>query len=405
MEFEKLDDGRITCPFDHHSKEFAENYLSILDELRVQSPLVWSDLYGGFWVATGYSTVRKLMVNSSAVTVDHGPNHQGGIFIPARPNAENRPLFVPGEVEGQEHDKYRLALNSHFSKARVAERAPMIERHVDAAIDRIIDLGEFDVVGDFIGPILAGVACEILGLEVDNPKQFFRDITHVVDFEERDGLGEVVSTFRYAWDTVVNTIAERRVNPRDDVISALTQWEAVHFTDEQIQMMVLNVILGAGDTTSAMMGQAMMYLHQHRDVCDHLASHPEDVRAAVEEFLRLFAVAMGPARTMTQDVEIEGVILKKGDRLLPSLPGANHDPEQFPEPYSINLERGSGRHLAMGVGTHFCLGSHLAKAISERAIQKFLKNIPTFTVDIDSAVSNPDKSSLNGWERIPARVG
>jgi cytochrome P450 len=167
-------------------------------------------------------------------------------------------------------------------------------------------------------------------------------------------------------------------------------------------MMTLNVVLGSADTTSALLGQVIMYLYRHPDVRQRLRQNPGLIRPAVEEFLRLFAVTMGAGRTVTQDVDVEGVTLKAGDRILLSYVAANHDPAQYPDPYSFDLERGSKRHLAMGVGTHFCLGSHLAKAISETALDGFLERVHDIQVDLGSAESNEDKNALNQWVRIPA---
>jgi cytochrome P450 len=404
VEFEKHADGRITCPFDHHSTEYAKNFFAILDEVRSTSPLVWSDLYGGFWIATGHDLVRSLTVMSSAMSVAHGPDRNGGISIPVRPGTKTRPLFVPGEAEGEEHDNYRLALNPHFSKQRVTEIQPMIQRHVDAAIDRVLAAGSFDVVRDFVAPILSGIACEHLGLEVDDPPAFFRSLALMVSYfgESNSQFDAVANSFQASWQTVISTVADRRVHPRDDVISYLTQWEKPRFTDEQVQMMTLNVVLGSADTTSALLGQVIMYLYRHPDVRQRLRQNPGLIRPAVEEFLRLFAVTMGAGRTVTQDVDVEGVTLKAGDRILLSYVAANHDPAQYPDPYSFDLERGSKRHLAMGVGTHFCLGSHLAKAISETALDGFLERVHDIQVDLGSAESNEDKNALNQWVRIPA---
>jgi cytochrome P450 len=403
VEFEKLEDGRIKCPFDHHSVEYAKNYFAILDELRSESPLVWSDLYGGFWIATGHDLVRRLAVNSAAMSVAHGPDRKGGISIPVRPGTATRPLFVPGEAEGEEHDNYRLALNTHFSKQRVSEMQPVIQRHVDAATGRILAAPGFDVVQDYIAPILSGIACEHLGLEVEDPPKFFRSLALMVSYfgASDDKFDAVANSFRESWQTVVATVAERREHPRDDVISHLAQWGTPRFTDEEIQMMTLNVVLGSADTTSSLLGQSIMYLYDHPDVSQLLRANPDLIRPAVEEFLRLFAVTMGAARTVTQDLEVEGVTLKTGDRILLSYPAANHDPAQYPDPYTFDLDRGSKRHLAMAVGPHFCLGTHLAKAISETVLRTFLDRVHDFQVDIASAQTNEDKNALNQWVRIP----
>lgn len=403
MKFETMADGRVRCPFDHHSPEFAASFFDIFDEMRQKSPLAWSDFYGGFWIATGHDVVRRLTVNSAAVSVAPGPEFKGGIIIPPDATTKVRPRFVPGEAEGPDHDRYRLALNPHFSKQRVVDMSDVIERHVGEAIKRITDLGAFDVISDFIFPILSGVACEHLGLEAEDESRFFHACAKIVSaFGDGAALTDIQTEFGAAWAIITTTVAARRAEPRDDVISYLVAWNDHEFTDREVQMMTLNVILGAAETTSAMIGQAVMFLAEHEDVRTQLAENPDLVRPAVEEFLRLFAVAMGPCRTMTQEVEIEGVTLRVGDRIMMAFPAANHDPEQYPNPYNFDLTRGSRRHLAMGVGTHFCLGSHLAKAISEESLKQLLQQAPNFRVDAANAHSNADKSASNGWETIPA---
>jgi cytochrome P450 len=280
----------------------------------------------------------------------------------------------------------------------------MIQRHVDDAVSRILATPYFDVVGDFIGPILSGVSCEHLGLEVDDPPQFFRSLALMVSYSgERDATYEAIaSAFQASWQTVVDTVADRRARPRGDVISHLTRWEKPRFTDEQIQMMTLNIVLGSADTTSSLLGQVLMYLYEHPDVRERLRDNPDLIRPAIEEFLRLFAVGMGAGRTVIKDLEVEGVTLKAGDRVWLSQAAANKDPKQYPDPYTFDLGRAGKRHLSMGVGTHFCLGAHLAKAISETVLSVFLNRVHEFTVDIASAESNEDKNSLNRWVRIPA---
>jgi cytochrome P450 len=106
----------------------------------------------------------------------------GGISVPPLPGAKLRPLFVPGEAEGVDHDNYRLALNPFFSKLRVAEMRPLIEKNVERSIDNIMAMGEFDIINDYVGPLLAPIACEHLGIEVPKPRQFFMDLFGIVSY-------------------------------------------------------------------------------------------------------------------------------------------------------------------------------------------------------------------------------
>jgi cytochrome P450 len=395
--------GAVTCPFDHHTADYAENFREILDDLRATAPLIWTEAHGGYWVATTYDMVRRLAIDSDAFTVARAPGRVGGIFIPAPPGAETRPRFVPGEADGEEHDHYRLALNPDFSKQRVAEMTPLIERHVDQAIDRIVANGSFDVAHDLVAPILAGIACEHMGMEVDEPARFFDSLVHMVDTGSH-GEDEVQSEFDRSWEYIVQVVNDRRAEPRDDVISHLIAWDPP-FTDDQIHMMILNVSLGANDTTKSLLAQALIYIDQHPDLRARFIEHPEEIRPAIDEFLRLTPVAMGPCRTATRDVEIDGVTIREGDRLMLSFPSANYDPHKYPHPREFDLERGSAQHLAMGVGTHFCLGAWLAKSISAITMRQLLKRCPNFSIDHEAVEIGPNRSSLTVLQRTPAVVG
>jgi cytochrome P450 len=406
MEIEQRADGRLACPFDHHSPEYAERYADVLDELREKTPVAWSDNYGGFWIVTPHHLVRKLAMDSTNFVIAQGKDMKGGILIPPSPGSERRARFVPGEADGQEHDNYRMALNPMFSRQKVAELAPMIERHVNQTIDRILAQGEFDVIEELVGPILAGVACEHLGLEVEHPRAFFKRLFHLVSYTEATtaALTDVADQFNEAWAFLVRVVAERRANPRADVISHLTQWTDPVFTDEEVQSMTFNVILGAADTTGTLVSQAVLYMDQHPEVRALLSARPELIPAAIDEFLRLISPAMNVARTVVSDVEVEGVTLKAGDRILLSWYAANHDPARYPNPYAFDLERGATQHLGLGVGEHFCLGAWLAKAIAAAILRELLRRVPNYRIDIERAKKPIERSVLNKWETMPART-
>lgn len=405
MDFETRPDGRIACPFDHHSADYAENFRDIYDELRARSPLVWSDLHGGFWIASDYALVRELLMDPDTFTVDPGPERTGGIMIPAPPGSKHRALFVPGEADGPEHDKYRLALMPYFSKHQITTLDDLILRHVDATVDRLLTMDAFDVVSDLAIRVMYGVACEYLGLEVENPETFIKAIAHMVGTHSDDEFAAIDEQFRPSWQYLIDVIKDRRIRPGPGVISHLAQSKDPVFSDEEVQMMTLNVILGASDTTVSLLSQAVIHLSRDRALADRLRAEPELIPAAVEEFLRLYAVGMGNARTVTRDVEIAGVTMKKGDRVLPAVVSANHDPAKYPNPRAFDLDRGATHHLATGMGTHFCLGAWLAKSVSNHTLREFLTRVPDFKVDEDRVIHAANISILNYYELIPATTG
>jgi cytochrome P450 len=398
-------DGRINCPFDHHAPDYGENFRRILNDLRDVAPIVWTESYGGFWIATAYATVRRIAIDSETFTVAPGPDRTGGLRIPAPPGLKIRPLFVPGETDGEEHDRYRLALNPHFSKARVAEMMPMINARVAQVIDRVIELDEFDVVGDLIVPILSGVACEHLGIDVEDPPTMFRDLHRMVSMtpSSPEEFDRIRASFESSWGRLVEIVEARRAEPRNDVISHLVE-HPESFTDEEVEMMTLNVILGALHTTSSLLAQIIIHLDLDPELRKRLRDHPDLIPAAIEEFLRLKAVTITLARTATRDVDIDGVSIKKGDRILMSFAAANHDPAKYPHPESFDLRRGAAQHLGLGVGSHFCLGAWLAKAMAASVVRQLLDRTDRIAVDHQRIVVSPEVSNAYSLEQVPARA-
>jgi cytochrome P450 len=407
MEFSS-DGAKVSCTFDHHSPEFATHYRVMLDELRTAAPLVWSEAYGGFWIATRHDVVRRLANDAVSLTVDPGPERTGGLRIPTPPGMKTRPFLAPGEIDGGEHDAYRLALNPHFSRQRMNGLAPMIQRHVDSVVDDIIEKGRFDVIDDVASPILSLVTCEHLGLEVDDPPGLFDAMMDMISYVPRadstiaESFDAVEANFGRHWQLVLDTIAARTDEPKDDVISHLLQWDKPRFSPEQVQMMALNVILGASHTTKSLIGQAVAYLAEHPEERQHLAANPQLMRSAVNEFLRLFTVAVGLCRTATKDIEVGDVTIKAGDRLLLAYAAANHDPNKYPHPEVFDLDRGSAQHLALGVGSHFCLGAWMANAIASATLQTLVTRVPYLVVETARVVTAHDKSTHNAYESMPA---
>ncbi len=401
----EIADERITCPFDHNDPNFRHDFRSTFAELRATAPIVWSESHGGYWVASTYDVVREIARDSETFTVAPGPDRTGGLRIPTSPGLKTRPLFVPGETDGEEHDDYRLALNPHFSRARVAELQPLIDRHVGAAFDRVLASGApVDVVRELVEPILSGVASEHLGLELDDPPTFFRTMHRMISTSGGADFEHTKRTFESSWSVLEGVVGDRRSDPRDDVISALLANEAPAFTDEQVEMMVLNVILGAFHTTSSLMTQVLIHLEDDVELRELLRSNPDDVPKAIDEFLRLKAVAIAIARTATRDIEIGGVHIAQGDRVLIALASANHDPDRYADPTTFDLVRGSRQHLGMGVGTHFCLGAWLATSMIAPTVRTMLDRIDHFHFDLDRLELAPEISTAFAIEHAPATV-
>jgi hypothetical protein len=139
-------DGRKVCPFDHHSPEYAARYREMYKEMRGAGSILWSDSYGGFWIATDYETIRNVLIDTETFTIEILHDNSGGPLIPT-PEEVLEMGSTPGLFwffDGQRHQTARAALNPHFSEGRVAAMADMIRSHVDCVLDRVLPRGEFD---------------------------------------------------------------------------------------------------------------------------------------------------------------------------------------------------------------------------------------------------------------------
>jgi cytochrome P450 len=400
MELTHGPDGRpVVCPYDHNAPDFATYFDAVTAELVEKAPLVWSEASGGFWLATSYEVVRKLWLDEEHLFI--GPNGRDVPWLPAGQALR----FVPGEADDEAHDNYRLALNAMFTKEVVDGLLPEIEARIAGALDVLLAQDEFDAINDYAQPIVNGIVCEHLGLAVDDPVAFNKAISEGFRYAGNGSFPSdgVEKRFKAAWGHIVEVVNERRVNPKHDVISLLVQWQDPVLTDDEIQRMTMNVILGAADTVSKLIAQVILYLGQHHDVRDYLVAHPDRIEGAFDEFLRLAMLTMHTGRTARTDFEVAGVKVKAGDRVLLSRWGANHDPTKFPDPYTLHLERNARQHLAFGVGSHSCLGKWFAKAITTSALRELLARAPNYQVDLEHAIVREEVVGPGRWQTMPVR--
>lgn len=387
-----------TCPFNHRTAEFKRDYIGAFDRLREMGALVWSTEFGGFWVVTKHETGRRMLTEMSEWLVV-----QDGLLVPPSPGVERRPRFVPGEADGEEHDRYRAALNPFFAKRRVEDMVATIDEHVERAYQRVMELGDFDVAKDLAAPITHAVVIDKLGLSVPDVPAFYRDCFAMVGDQAPEDTDTYAERFEAAWPYIIEAVSDRRREPKDDLISELVTHEAV-FTDDEVQLMTLNVILGGADTVTTLITHSLVRLQREDDLRQTLINDPSIIERSMDEFIRMADVSMGTARVATKDLEVDGVTIRAGDRILMAYPAMNHDPEKFSDPNVFSLERGGRGQLGMSIGTHHCLGAWLAKKITSKVIEMVLTRLPELVIHEDRIqYSDPNLSPIR-FERAPASI-
>jgi cytochrome P450 len=391
--------------FDHHSLEHATDPAGSYRALRESPGLAHSDLYGGFYVLSRYDDVvaaaRDRLTFSSARDQGQPGGEGGGLVIPPNPTTHMSLI----EMDPPEWRRVRTAVNPWLSPAAVEESfLPAIRDLATAFIDSFIEDGRADLVLDLANPIPSIITLDFIGFGHEDWEKFGRPIHALAHIPKdkpeyemvRDGLTWIMGQVR-------ELIARRRREPAHDLVSYLVSYDAEDhpFTDDEITELLMIVIAGGIDTTTALMANTFSYLSDSPEDRRRLIENPALMDSALEEFLRIFAPVQATARTVTRETSVAGCPLHKGDRVLLSWSSANRDADQFDAPDEIRLDREQNRHCGFGMGIHRCVGSNLGRAQFKIIVGEVLRRLPDYRVVREGAEQYERVGEVNGWVTLP----
>src|ERR1700741_4220882 len=393
--------------FDHHSDEFNLNELDINADLRRKCPVAWNQNYGGFWFLSSYDAVSQTARDDNTFSHRYEPNAEDGVDYQGEmgvPRPEGQPALGIGEVDGDYHLALRHALAPFFSPGAVEKMRPFMEQSAHWFLDQRITDGHMDLVLDYASPVPAILTMKLMGLPYDN-WHLYANLFHTVMAVPQDG-DEYTSAIAKVPDMmqeVLEFAAARRAEARQDLTSFLIQFEfyGQRLTDEQLLNILWNLIAGGVDTTTSQTALTLLHLGTHAVLRQQLIERPELYRTATDEFLRFFSVNQQLSRTVTRDVVLGGQRLRRNDRVIVSWLAANHDGQEFERPYEIVLDRSPNRHVAFGLGPHRCIGSHLARLMSEVLVRVVLDRIPDYRVDMGGVHEYLGNPSMTGLGTLP----
>jgi len=200
-------------------------------------------------------------------------------------------------------------------------------------------------------------------------------------------------------------LAERRRAPREDIMTLLTEAEVYengvrHRLSDQEITAFFNLLATAGnETVTKFLASAYYWLGENPDERRALVDDPSLSRGAVEETLRYDPPSQYQGRVVTRDVEVEGVTVPEGARLLIINGASGRDPRKFEDPERFDVRRESDMHLGLGYGQHICLGASLARLESRIALEEFLARIPEYSVD-PAGMRRMHSSNVRGFSGL-----
>jgi cytochrome P450 len=350
----------------------ADTLDAVYGEARSACPVVKvSDGEGpGFWAVLGHDLVTEVVADTATFSN----------VIPLYPT--RRP---PLESDPPEHTAYRRMLAAHFSPGRTAMMEPTVRDYTREMLRPLLAADRADFARDLADPMPTRVLCYLLGIpDADWP--LINDMAarlHRVGAErrhnadERAGLGAELGSYAN------RLITERREAAlRDDVIGALlgARVEGAPLTDATITGMVMMLISAGHNTTTSLLGNAVLHLARDPREQQRLREAPGAIPAAIEEWLRLEAPQQAMPRVATRDVELAGCPIRAGDHVWPVFGSANLDPSAFDEPADYRPDRRPNRHLAFGKGLHRCIGAPLAQLQGRVVIEELLAATRSITL-------------------------
>ncbi|CAB4880854.1 unannotated protein [freshwater metagenome] len=390
--------------YDIFDPAYVTDPYGIWAELREVCPIAHTDRWGGSWLPTRYADVTEI-----ARDIERFPSANGISVVPVLgigDSAGASPLLTAGlppiSADPPLHTWTRRLILPTMSPARVAEYEVFTRELCRRLVDEIAANGAGDAAAGYAQQIPVRVIGHILGVPESMSSTFTGWVRDVLEFahDEERRRGGVIALVTY----LQGAVEQRLANPCDDFISELLQAENEGETiGVPVVMGMCALLLIAGvDTTWSSIGSTMWHLATHPEDRRRLVAEPELMPTAIEEFLRAYSpVTM--ARRLSEDQEFQGCPMKAGDRILMNFPAANRDPEVFPDPDTVVLDRLHNRHVAFGAGIHRCAGSNLARMEIRVAVEEWLAQIPDFEVT-DASLVTWAGGQVRGPRSIPVRV-
>ncbi len=332
---------RPMVDFDHHSPEYAADPWSVYAAMRDRCPVAWSNHYGGFWVLSSYDDVAEVARDDVTFSSRHDLPGDGtsytGINIPPTPTRA-----TPIEMDPPRFAAFRRLLNPPFAPAAIEILQPRMYDYADWCLDQVIESGSIDFVVDLANPVPAMATLAFLGLDPADWYAFswpFHDI--VACPPGTDGWNRAVQGTADAVSAVGAALAERRRDPRDDLLTHFTEAEVEgERLSDEIILEICTLILGGGvDTTTALLSHALHHLGHDREARARIIGDRAVVPLYCEELLRYYSPVQVLARTATRDVSLAGQQVAAGERVMLCWAAANRDPAMFDQPDDLVIDR------------------------------------------------------------------
>lgn len=370
---------------------------ALIAELRREAPVHLTDTAddGPVWSVLTYRESADVLRNAAVFSSESGSllgSGEGKV-----PVGSGRMMAL---TDPPRHRDLRAPANPFFSKGGVRGAARSIAERAAELFDRAVEQGEVDLV-DVVSALPLAVMCDLL----DVPE---KDRDMVVRVCDAAFLGRTPEERRAGHQQLIpyllHQVMLRRSDPRDDLISMMATYKVGGrlLPIEDVVLNLDNIVVGGVQTVRHTAAMGLHTLVGRPDLWRRLQRGEVSMDSAVDELLRWTSVGLHTLRTATRDVELGGRQIRRGDRVAVWVWSADRDPDAFDRPEEIRLDRSPNKHLALGLGAHYCIGAPLAKAelsaLYSAALEKAAVIEPTGPVRYNRSIIN------FGLDHFPVRL-
>lgn len=358
-----------------------------LARIRETEPVYWSDRWG-VWVLTRHDQAMAMLreprrfsnAGRFSAFLDDLPPEAADHVRPLRRHYSSGML----QSDPPDHTRLRPLVNRAFTPRVVEGSRVRIEQVVRELIATFRERGQADLLHEFAYPLPAIVICELMGVPVGD-RELLIELSDGVVGIQRSGRAVVDEYLVTSARSVVamedyfrDLCRQRRMHPRDDLITGLVQAEEAgdRLDEAELISMCTTMMVAGHETTRNLIGNGMYLLLQRPDAVGEIAADPTIIDPAIEEMLRFESPIARAWRRVAADTQLEGRQLLAGQLVYLMLGAANRDPRVFPDPDVFDIRRTENRHLAFGFGVHFCLGAPLSRLEARIAFPELLRELP-----------------------------
>ncbi|MEV0006075.1 cytochrome P450 [Micromonospora sp. NPDC050980] len=384
----------LVDPEFHGSADFH----SVWRRLRAENPIHWhaSTEYPGFWVLTRYADARAVLLDHETFS-----SAQGILLRPQGQGADPGGGRTLALTDAPRHGALRRVVDSWFNKRSVRGLEEMMRSVVGGIVDRALQQETCDFVADIAAPLPVYVICALMGVPQADHERVFQLAKEA--FGADTALARSAAhhqLLRY----FLSLSGKRARAPQDDLVSALATAtvDGRQMSPEDVVLNCDNLLVGGTENVRLTAAGGMFTFLRHPDQWAAVRRDPSFLASAVEEILRWTSTPTHLMRTAIRPTILRGFSIAAGDRVTLWVPSANRDETVFPEPDRFDISRRPNRHLSLGLGEHFCLGSVLARTELRILFEELVSRVER----VEQAGPEVRLRSIvvGGLERLPVRL-